>query len=173
MSISKLKNFILFLAAFVTVFFFVSFPASKETIPVLRAANIVIKTTVSPRLNLKILYQMPEITITQHDIRRGYLELPSASLFEVESNNPNGYLLSFEGSLGPFREIHIQGLDNPAQLEYGNAFILQPYNRQKKVTIELSYRGILSENTKPGTYSWPFSISAQPVEHLDYRRKKR
>ena len=173
MAISKLKYFTLYLTVLVTTVFNITFLPSNETVPVLWAAELNVRATVPPHLHLNILYQLPEITISQPDVQRGYLELPSASLFEVESNNPNGYLLAFEGSLGPFKEVHIQGLNNPAQLENGNAFILQPYTRLKKETIELSYRGILSKNITPGLYPWPFTISVQPVENLDYRKKKR
>lgn len=135
--------------------------------------NITVKAVVTPRLRLKVIYQQPEITLTKPDIERGYIVLPSASLLEVESNNPSGYLLAFEGSLGPFKEVHIQGLDRPVQLDSGNAFIRQPYTRNGKMVVELSYRGILPENANPGTYSWPFSISAQPIEYLDFQRKKK
>jgi hypothetical protein len=153
--------------------FFAFFPLFNDKRASLGAAEIVVKANIPPRLHMKTLYQRPEITISQPDIQKGYLELPSASLFEVECNNPNGYLLAFEGSLGPCREVHIQGLNNPVQLESGNAFVLQPQIRLKKETIELSYRCILSKNISPGMYSWPFSISVRPVEYMDSLRKKR
>jgi hypothetical protein len=30
-------------------------------------------------------------------------------------------------------------------------------------TVDLSYRFILSEDAKPGTYAWPLTLSTQPV----------
>jgi hypothetical protein len=31
------------------------------------------------------------------------------------------------------------------------------------VTMELSYRLVLSKNARPGTYPWPFAITIRPL----------
>jgi hypothetical protein len=169
----KLKSY--FINYFLLVLLLSSslFPFVNQSLADTSSPKITVKAVVSPRLHLKVLYQLPEITIAKPDIQRGFMELPSASRLEVESNNPGGYLLAFQGSLGPFKEVHIKGLDNPVQLESGNAFILQPYTRNSSITIELSYKGILNDKVTPGTYSWPFSISAQPIEYQDHKIRKK
>jgi len=158
----KLKGWVVCLAVFATALFLIYCPVAQETYAD-TVPKINVKVKVSHRVHLKVIYQLPQITITEEDIQRGFIDVPSASRLEVTNTNPAGYLLAFEGTLGPFKEVHIQGLANPAQLNSGNAFILQPYTRKSRRTMELSYRCLLSEDTKPGSYSWPFSISAQTL----------
>lgn len=124
--------------------------------------KITVSARVLVRTSLKMLHQVPEITITSADIRKGYIEIKSGSRIEVKSNNPAGYTLTFQGVGWPFREIHIHGFSNEVQISSNNAFIHQPYVRGPN-TIELSYRLVLSDNVKSGTYSWPLSIVSQPI----------
>jgi hypothetical protein len=124
--------------------------------------KITVSARVLARTSLKMLHQIPEVTITGSDIRKGYVEIKSGSRIEVRSNNPAGYMLTFQGVGWPFREIHIHGLSNEVQISSDSAFIHQPYVRGP-ITIELSYRLVLSDNVKPGTYSWPLSIASQPI----------
>jgi len=88
------------------------------------------------------------------------IDMESASCTQVRNNNPAGYTLTFQGIQWSLREVRVQGLANEIWITLGSAFVHQPYSRGA-ITAELSYRFLLSEDAKPGTYSWPLSISCQ------------
>jgi hypothetical protein len=112
---------------------------------------------------LKVVFQTRELTITQTDILRGYVEIPIASHIEIKNENLGGYLVVFQGPNGPFKEIFVKGLGEEVQISSGGGWIAQPYNGRDPVMIKLGYRFILSENAKPGTYAWPLTISVSPI----------
>jgi len=129
------------------------------------SAKITVTAAVVSRATLKVIYQRPEVVITNADIARGYVELPSASRIEVRNNNPAGYLLVFEGKEGPFPmfdQVHVKGLGTEVQIDPGGGWIPQPHTRGT-VTMELSYRFVLSKNARPGTYAWPFAITIRSL----------
>ena len=125
------------------------------------SAQIQVSAKVASRTTLKMLWQPSDITITEKDIARGYVDAPSASLIEVRNNNPRGYLLVFEGLNGPFRKTLVRGMEREVQIGPGAGLVPMPHARGP-VTMELSYRFFLSENARPGTYSWPLTLSSQP-----------
>lgn len=125
------------------------------------SGKVTVSARVVPQSQLKLLYQKSEITITTADIKRGYIVIRAASKFQVKNNNPQGYLLIFQGATNLFKAIHVKGMGNELQLESGGGFVLRPYMKSNE-TVELSYRFFLSENVQPGTYKWPLTISAQP-----------
>ena len=66
---------------------------------------------------LKVVFQTRELTITQADILRGYVEVPIASHIEIKNENLAGYLVVFEGPNGPFKEIlAVKGLGEEVQI---------------------------------------------------------
>ena len=125
------------------------------------SAQIQVSAKVASRTTLKMLWQPSDITITEKDIARGYVDAPSASRIEVRNNNPQGYLLVFEGLNGPFRKTLVRGMEREVQIGPGAGLVPMPHARGP-VTMELSYRFFLSENARPGTYSWPLTLSSQP-----------
>lgn len=155
----KLKNCLVVLVAAAFLF---GLLGAQETNAVMKTANLTASATVLPYLQFNLLFQVSEITITEEDIQRGYLDLRSASLLELKTNSNQGYHLSFEGSLWPFKEVQIQGLTNPVRLHSGHSLVHQPSARGK-VIMNLDYRFILSGETKPGSYSWPLLISIHPI----------
>jgi hypothetical protein len=140
---------------------------ASDTAVITRSSSCEVKVTatVKAHTSLKIKYQDTKISITYGDIERGYVDVPDASRLEVRNNNRAGYLLVLEGlngTLSPFKEIHIQGLGREVQIDSIGGLILQPYI-SGTVTLKLSYRFILANNATPGIYAWPLMISAQPL----------
>lgn len=130
-------------------------------------ARVTVTATVPARASIKFLYQAPELVVTNADISRGYVEIPGASRIELKSNNPDGYMLVFEGANGPVnlvREIDVQGLGRDVQIDaYGGGIVL-PSEGLAPVTKELSYRFVLSDKAQPGTYMWPLTMSVRPMQ---------
>lgn len=135
------------------------------------AANSVVsaKVTISARVlestRIQILDQVRELVVTNADIMRGYVEVPGASRVVVKSNNPSGYLLSFEvmnGTAAVFHTVNVIVGGRDVQLSPGGSWVPQPYNRGG-VTTDVSYRFALAKGAQPGTYSWPVTVSIESM----------
>ena len=129
------------------------------------SAELTVTATVLARTSLRMIYQTPELLITNADIRRGYVDAPNASRIEVKSNSQSGYFLVFDGASGPlrpFKGVLVQGLGREVQIDSNGGMVALSDAGMKPVTLELSYRFLLSEDTGPGTYAWPVTVSAIP-----------
>lgn len=124
--------------------------------------RITISATVLPYASVKVISQAKELVVTEEDIGRGYVEVRSASRLEVKNNSRGGYLLSFEGLGEPFREVYVQGLGSDVQVGSGGGWIPRPYSAGI-VSMDLTYRFVLADGARPGTYAWPLSVSARPL----------
>ncbi|MEW6585164.1 MAG: hypothetical protein AB1442_06085 [Nitrospirota bacterium] len=112
---------------------------------------------------LKILYQSPELAVTQTDIRRGYIDIPLASRIEIQNSNLAGYLIAFDGVGGPFAQVIVKGFGKDVVVDTRGTAITQPYHGRDPLVVELSCRVVLSENARPGAYAWPVKIAISPV----------
>jgi hypothetical protein len=124
----------------------------------IRSATLLIQATVLHRQELKILYQMPTIAVTESDIQKGCLDISSATQISVYDNDKSGYALLFEGLSWPFNSALVHGLDRELQVSLPSALIHQPYSKSP-VTETLSYHFNLAGDVMPGVYRWPISIS--------------
>lgn len=130
-------------------------------------ARVTVTAMVLAHSSIKFLYQAPELVVTNSDISRGYIEIPAASRIELKNNNPNGYMLVFEGTNGQvnlLKEINVQGLGRELQIDVHGGWIVLPNEGLAPVTKELSYRFVLSENAQPGSYMWPLTLSVRPMQ---------
>jgi hypothetical protein len=127
------------------------------------SAKITISATVREHTSVQVLAQAQELVVTNADITRGYVEVPAATRINVKSNNPAGYLLTFEVMSGPsplFDAVNVLVGGREVQLSpIGGGWVPQPYVRGG-VTQDVTYRFALSKNAQPGIYSWPVMISA-------------
>ena len=130
-------------------------------------ARVTVTARVLARSSIKFLYQAPELVVTNSDISRGYVEIPEASRIELKNNNPDGYMLVFEGTNGQvnlIKEIQVQGLGREVQIDQYGGWIVLPNEGLAPVTKELSYRFVLSEKAQPGSYMWPLTMSVRPMQ---------
>jgi hypothetical protein len=128
------------------------------------SAKIMVTARVLPHVKLKIIKQSDKLVITNADIVRGYVDVPTASRIEVNNNNPSGCLIVFEGFGGPMnfiKGVHVKGGGRDVYIESAG-WVTQPFARTP-VSIDLSYRFVLAKDAQPGTYAWPLNISARPV----------
>jgi len=125
--------------------------------------KIVVNASVENFTDLKIVYQTSALEITPADILRGYIEVPIAARIEIQNNNLSGYLVVFEGLDWPFKEVIVSGFGKDINVNSRGGWLVQPYHGRDPLLVELSYRIILSEDTKAGKYSWPLKISVSPV----------
>lgn len=129
------------------------------------SARIEVSATILSRTTLTVRRQPHALVVTREDVRRGYVEVPAASRIEVRSNDPRGYLLVFEYQAGsgiPFREAIVDGLGRQVQIGPGGGWVPRT-DPPGPVSVELSYRFSLTKDAVPGSYRWPFALSARSL----------
>jgi len=133
---------------------------TKHSEATLSRTETVESEMASMRLTLNILYQTPDLVVTNTDIVKGYVEVKSASRIEIKSNV--FFFLSFNGLKEPFERVYISGFGKKILVgKKGNSIFLP--DLRGFATFELNYKFILSKDAQPGTYSWPVTISAHPA----------
>lgn len=124
------------------------------------------KTTVNvyghvlPHLSQSIVHQEAGIHVTEEDLKRGYVEVPSGTVMEVRTNDRKGYFLFFEGLGDLFKEIWVKMGERTIVLGSNGGLILERPRGEGREVKSLSYRIYLKENTLPGFYPWPLTVRA-------------
>jgi hypothetical protein len=126
------------------------------------SASLSVSVFVPARAILSLGSQPAGLEITEADVARGYVEAPGASLVQVRTNSPAGWLLEFQPLQGPYRGLEVTGLGSTAQVSAAGGWLAQPYAGKTLVTASLGYRFLLSGDARPGTYPWPVALSAMP-----------
>ncbi len=124
--------------------------------------RLTVNATITPYATLTVVSQAQAIVITDADIQQGYVDVNSASLFQIKNNSTMGYRLAFENTGATFTEVRVEGPGIDSVLTNGTGFVYQPYSRAP-VSLPLSYRFMLSGNISPGIYAWPLVVSVNPV----------
>jgi len=124
------------------------------------SAIIRVNAVVLARTQLKPLRQPAMLVVTQADVRRGYVEVSGASLFEIWNNNPAGCVLTFASSDFPFREAVVTVMGREIIVYPTGGMIVMPVRGRQQITLD--YRFVLTNEAQPGTYAWPLSVSVNP-----------
>ncbi len=129
------------------------------------SAKIAVTARIPARVTLRVVRQRRELVVTDLDVAQGYVDVAGATVLEVRNNDPHGYLLLIDLMDGPlplFEGAMVRGLGPEVQIGPGSGFVPQPFARGVR-SIELSYRFILHKDARPGTYSWPILLAANPI----------
>ena len=111
----------------------------------------------------KLVQQPSEITITDTDIARGYVDIPGASQLRVTSNNPAGYVIDFFSRLPIFTSVRISSAGGSADLGPDGGAIIERGRHGRDLPLNLSYRFNLTAQVQPGTYAWPLALNVRPL----------
>jgi hypothetical protein len=111
----------------------------------------------------KLVQQPAEITITDADIARGYVEIPAASQLRVTSNNPAGYVIDFFSRLPIFTSVRVSSTGGGADLGPDGGTIIERGRQGRDIPLNLSYRFNLAAQVQPGTYAWPLALNIRPL----------
>jgi hypothetical protein len=123
-------------------------------------ATIMVSATVVARISQSIIHQEPAINVTESDLKKGFIEIPSATILQIKTNARNGYALFFEGSNELFKEIMVMDRGRTVTLSSQGGFVHQPYSGSNIEVKDLSYKLQLKENIQPGSYPFPFRVKA-------------
>ena len=119
-----------------------------------------VNAVVLARTQLKPLRQPAMLVVTEADVQRGYVEVSSASLFEIWNNNPAGCVVTFSSTDFPLREAVVTVMGREIIVNPTGGMIVIPVRGRQQ--IALNYRFFLTNEAQPGTYAWPLSISVNP-----------
>jgi hypothetical protein len=111
----------------------------------------------------QLVRQHSEITITDADIARGYVEIPAASQLRVTSNNPAGYVIDFFSRLAIFTSVRVSSAGGGADLGPDGGTIIERGRKGRDMPLDLSYRFNLAAQVQPGTYAWPLALNVRPL----------
>jgi hypothetical protein len=124
-------------------------------------AQVRVSATILPRATLTAVSQVPVVTVTARDIERGFVEVASATRFELTSNTSSQ--LEVTGSGEWFRAVRVTGLPSAA-LEFTSMAraIAQLPAFINRYAADLSVRFDLAPGARPGAYAWPLALSVTP-----------
>jgi hypothetical protein len=126
-------------------------------------AALQVSVTVIANAKMQTSYQATQLTITEADVARGYVEVPAASRFSVRTNSRTGYLMEFHPVAGLFESVQVGGLGSPVQLGADGGSIVQRGPLASNMTHELSFRFALRPEAQPGLYPWPLQLSVRAI----------
>jgi|GEM_PF-1105637 len=122
--------------------------------------TVMVSATVVARISQSLVYQESRINVTEPDIDKGFVEIPSGTILQVETNDKKGYFLHFEGGNEFIKEVWVMEKRRTTVLSPKGGLIHQPYSGSKTEIKDLSFRFYLRDDTSPGTYPWPFKVTA-------------
>jgi hypothetical protein len=126
-----------------------------------RSSQFQVFAIVRSHAAITVLNQPSALVITAADVRRGFLDIEASTRIELRNNNPSGFLVIFTSRGFPYQEVSVTGLGREVTIgPNGGMFILTATGRSEAT---LTYRFLLSKDTRPGTYAWPLSISASAI----------
>jgi hypothetical protein len=125
-------------------------------------ASLQVSVTVVANAKTHTEYQATEIRISATDVLHGYVKVPSASRFSVNTNSRSGFMLEFHVLNPLFGNIDIDGLGNTVHIgAEGGAFVQRGASAHSN--HELSFRFTLPRDVRPGTYPWPLQFSVRAL----------
>lgn len=125
------------------------------------SASVTVRAVVLPRAAVKTVLEPTTLTITEDDVRRGFVEGSSPSLIELMSNSRRGCILILQAGDSPIKEAEVTFLGRTVTVgRQGGMLTLQASGHQ---VVSMRYRFMLPHDTRPGVYPWPFSLSVSPL----------
>lgn len=127
--------------------------------------KLTVSATVLKHASLNVLAQPSSVVVTEADISRGYVDVPTPAQVAIKSNTAGGYLLEFASQGDFMRQILVRGLANDVQLSPAGGAVMRPSSGTgvTKTTLALGFRFVLAESARQGTYPWPIRLSVTPL----------
>ncbi len=101
------------------------------------------------------------VVVTAADLALGYKDV--SARYRVSNNDAHGYLLQFSERAGFTRAIEVRGLGAPVELGVFGATVPQFGGPRRDADLDLQYRLHLAAHVRPGEYTLPVAVSANPL----------
>lgn len=128
-----------------------------------RTDVLTVSAVVLPHVQLRVISQNSQLRVTQDDISRGYVDVPTATHIDVKSNTRDGYVLAFDNLAVEIKAVQISGLDGAVEIGSEGGTVVQRQRGHQAAALKLGYRFIFANDMRPGDYPWPVTVSARPL----------
>jgi len=122
-----------------------------------------VSVNVVASAKLQVAYQETNLIVTEKDVLRGYIDIPSAIRFSVLTNSQYGFLVNFYPIGNLFESVEVGGIGAAAHLDESGGTIVQRGLFPPGARYELGFRFKLRAGMQPGKYPWPLQISVQAL----------
>jgi hypothetical protein len=123
-------------------------------------ANSLVSSMSSVLPDESIDFRDAVVAVTRADIARGYVDVPAAARLGPRTSAGSVCMLVSGEASEALSEIQVTGLGADTVVRPQSGWACTP-SAANSATLELAYRFILSSAARPGTYSWPVSLSIQ------------
>jgi hypothetical protein len=152
-NLRKIPKLVLIIFAFLGFFNGICFAENSN-------ATIIVSATVIARISQSTIHQESRINVTEVDVKKGFIEIPSGTILQITTNTRTGYTLFFEGRNDLFKEVVVIDKGRSVALSPHGGFVRQSYPGSDVEVKDLSYKLQLKEDIQPGTYPFPFRVKA-------------
>ena len=129
------------------------------------SANLLVRATVAPYLEHRILHEQSGLLVSGFDLVRGYKDVNAGTIASISTNSPNGYVLSIFCSESPtiaFVEVTVDGRTSSLTCSGAIDMILSKDNPITDVR-RISYRFYFSQEASAGMFPWPMQLAISSV----------
>lgn len=126
-------------------------------------ASITVSATILARVSQSIIHQAPSVSVTEDDVKKGFVEIYSGTILQIKTNARSGYALLFEGVSELFSEVWVTDKGRTTVLSPNGGFIYQSSSGSNIEVKDLTYKFHLKKDIQPGSYSWPLRVRASMV----------
>jgi hypothetical protein len=121
-----------------------------------------VSVTVLPYARLTEVAVPASIAVSAHDVARGYVEVVEPMTLAV-AHNTAGYVLEVHALLPIASRIDVYGLPEQVRLAGTGGSIEHRSPPATNERVALTYRLVLSPDTRAGDYPWPLQVAVRPL----------
>ena len=126
-----------------------------------KSASLQASAVIHARAHLRTDFQAMQLSISQEDIGRGYVDAPGASRFTVVTPKGGNYFVEFQPRSDWFRTVNIEGLGSQVELGADGGSVAQSAAGLTGATRTLDYRFWLKADAQPGVHDWPLLLAVR------------
>jgi hypothetical protein len=131
---------------------------AKDSLTTMAVSAIVVANA-----KMQIINKKDQINITQEDINKGFIEIPSGISFSIKTNSQQGFSMDFIPVGSVFDSVKISGISNLPELTANGGSVVQRGLFSKDIVYDLNFKFKLSQNITPGKYPWPVQIAVHAI----------
>lgn len=124
-------------------------------------ASLQVSAVIRNSAHLRSDFQATQLQITEQDIARGYVDMPSASRFSVVTPKGGSYFVDFHPRSDLFQAVQIEGLGSQVELGADGGSVSQAGAGLAGASSTLNYRFQLKPDIQPGVYDWPLQLAVR------------
>ena len=127
------------------------------------ATALGVHCVVPPRAEALVDYQAAQVTITEADVARGYVDVPAASKLTVTTNSRAGYIVDFFTRLPIFKAVRVRSANANGEIGPDGGTMIERGRIGRSLHTEITYRFVLGQCVQAGVYPWPLALSVRPL----------